>query len=414
MREWIIIGILLTVICIGAVSGENQIVIGSIISESGDSASYGPGVEAAIDLAVSDLNDSYKAAGMNTTVVVKKAYVDGTKGDAEKAAEDLITQGVQIIVEPSSSEEVTGILPILSREGILTINPTSSLALSTPDDPIVRLCPDDLQLLKAIGKFNYMIAGNTPTKAVILSREDIYGRILSEQVTLCSNITDTVSYPQNSRDFTQTLNKLDAIVAPLIEELGEKNVVIFAISFDEISDLMAQASAYPNLRKARWQGMDSVALNPTVLENETAAEFADATGLTTLSYNIAQPSHSDYWRVYDAVIAATDGHQPSIYEILPYDETLMAAWIMQNNPSTIKEKLYLADNYGKYSYGATGWLKLNENGDREYGDYYFYQVKKGDTGKYTWVPVYVYMNSSNTIIPLNGVNNTYMQHFQES
>ncbi|MFH0966677.1 MAG: ABC transporter substrate-binding protein [Methanobacteriota archaeon] len=412
MEKWIIIMVLCTTLCIGAVSAENQIVIGAIIGEDGDSASYAQGIEAAIDLAVSDLNDSYAKAGLDTSVVVKKAFVDGTKESAAHAAEDLITQGVQIFVEPSSSEEVSGILPILSREGILTINPTSSLALSKPGDPVVRLCPDDLQLLKAVGKFNYMSAGKTPMKAVILSREDLYGKVLTEQVKLCSNVTDSISYPQNTRDFTSTLNKLDAVVAPLIEELGEKNVVIFAISFDEISDLMAQASAYPNLRKAYWQGMDSVALNSAVLKNETAAEFANATDLTALSFNIAQPTNSDYWRVYDAVKTATDGYQPSIYEILPYDETLMAAWIMQNNPSTLKEKLYIAGSYGKYSYGATGWLKLNENGDREYGDYYFYQVKKGDDGKYTWVPVYVYMNGSNTIIPLSGVNNTYMQHFQ--
>jgi len=413
MKEWIlgITIVLFSVLCIGAVSAEKQIVIGAIISESGDSASYAQGIEAAIDLAVADLNDSYTKAGMSTTVTVKKSKSDGTKEGAAKAAEDLITQGVQIVVEPSSSEEVSGILPILNREGIVSVNPSSSLALSQPGDPIVRLCPDDLQLLRAVGKWNGMIAGKTPTNAVILTREDIYGRVLTENVQLCSNVTNTVSYPQNTQNFTSTLDKLDAIVTPLIEELGEKNVVVFAISFDEITDLMAQASAYPNLRKARWEGMDSVALNSAILKNETAAEFAIATELTALSFNIAQPANSDYWRVYDAVKSATGGHQPSIYEILPYDETLMAAWILQNNPSTLDEKLYLADTYGKYSYGATGWLKLNENGDREYGDYYFYQVKKDDNGKYAWIPVYVYMNGSNTIVPLSGVNNTYMQHF---
>ncbi|MDD1730019.1 MAG: hypothetical protein LUQ50_13240 [Methanospirillum sp.] len=52
----ILVGILL----VSAVSAEKQIVIGAIIDESGDTASYAPGIEAAINLAASDLNDYYK------------------------------------------------------------------------------------------------------------------------------------------------------------------------------------------------------------------------------------------------------------------------------------------------------------------------------------------------------------------
>lgn len=411
MKHLILLGILAGLLCIGSVSAENRIIIGAIIAEQGDSASYAQGIEAAIDLAASDLNDSYKKAGLNTTFVVKKARGDGTKERAAQAAEELIRDGALIIIEPSTSEEVAGILPILTREGIISINPTTSTVLSRPGDPIVRLCPDDLHLLQALEEEHNRMAKDAPIRTVIVAREDLYGDVLSKEVHFCDHAEAQISYPQNTRDFTTTLTQLDAAVTPLIKEVGEKNVIIISISFDEIADLMAQASAYPNLRSVQWEGLDSVALNPAVLKNESAAEFAAATNLTALSFNIAQPADSDYWRVYDAVQAGSDGHKPSIYEILPYDETLMAAWIIQNNPSTLDETLYIANSTGKYSYSATGWLKLNENGDREYGDYYFFQVKKGEDGKYSWIPVSVYMSGSNIILPLENVNNPFMEHY---
>ena len=430
-----ILVVLLILLGIGIVSAEKEIVIGALIGETGDSASYSKGIEAAIDLAVSDLNDSYEKAGMNTTVILKKSWVDGTKEGAAKGAEELLAQGVQIFVEPSSSEEVAGILPILIREGMLSINPSTSVKLSKKGDPVIRLAPSDAHLYKSVVAFNNITAGKNNMKGVILARDDLYGgnlsqmmkshslisssggsnnlngNNLSQNISKIPNITETILYPQNTRDFTKTLDELNALVTPLIEEYGDKNVIIFTVSFDEIGDLLAQASLYPNLYRARWEGSDSVAMSSTILNNKTAADFAAQTGLTALSFNIAQPKNSDFWRVYDTVKAAGDGHQPGIYEILPYDETLMAAWIMQSNPSTLEDMLYLADTFGKLSYGATGWLKLNKNGDREYGDYFFYQVQKKTDGEYAWVPVYMYADELDTIVPLVHTNSTFMQYY---
>jgi branched-chain amino acid transport system substrate-binding protein len=224
-----------------------------------------------------------------------------------------------------------------------------------------------------------------------------------------TEVSDTVIYSPRTRDFTSTLEKLNSSVSSLIDTYGEKNVCVFAISIDEISDLLAQASAYPNLRKIQWSGMDGVGLNPTIIKNETAAQLAYDTHLATISFNVAQPEDSNYWKVYDTIQATTDGHQPCIYEILPYDEVVMAARILENNASTLEENLNIADILGNNMYGATGWLKLDKNGDREYGDYYFYLPQKGPDGKLKWVPCFAYLNGLNTTIPLTGVNNTLLE-----
>ena len=411
-KTTVIIGILLILTCIWGVSAENQVIVGTIIDETGDSALFAPGIKAAINLAISDLNESYEKAGMDMSVRLIIAGSDGTKDGAAAAGVELVTQGVDVIVLPSTSEEVSGMLPLLNREGIISVNPSSSTALSSPGNPIVRLCPDDHSMLRAVEKHHQLIERTSPAlKIVVLARDDLYGKVLGDGGHFCSHVVDTIMYPQNTRDFMNTLEELDATVADLIEEVGEDSVIVSAISFDEIADILAQASAYPNLQKVHWEGLDVVALNSAVLMNETAAEFAYTTGLTAVSFNIAQPESSDYWRVYDAVKSAT-GKNPGIYEILPYDCTLMAVWIMQNNPSDLAETLYIADSFGKYSYGATGWLKLNENSDREYGDYYFYQVTKSTDGEYRWVPVKAYMYQSDSIISLDGVDNIFMRQYQ--
>jgi branched-chain amino acid transport system substrate-binding protein len=423
--------ILLTMLILfgtGIVSAANEIKIGALIDNSGESASYAEGIEAAIDLAVSDLNDSYELAGMDTRVIVIKAYVDGTKEGAIKGTEDLLADGGQIIVGPYSSEEVAGILPLLTKKEILSINPSTSVELSKQGDPVIRLAPSDARLYQALIAYNNAAADKIPMKGVILARDDVYGGTLAETMKDKSfislsvenlqengveeqNVTETLLYAPNTKDFTKTLNELSSLVTPLIDEYGENNVIILVVSFDEIADILAQASEYPVLYKVRWQGTDSVALNPAILSNATAAGFAVDTGLTAHSFNIIQPKDTDYWRVYDAIKAANDGHQPSIYEILPYDETLMAAWIMQSNPSTLEDMLYIADSFGKLSYGATGWLKLNSRGDRQFGDYFFYQVQKGEDETYSWIPVSMYLDETNSLVPLKNTNNTFMQHY---
>lgn len=400
--------ILWCALLVGSVSAEREIVIGAIIDERGDSASFAKGIEAAVNLAAADMNEYYAKTGKNITVIIRKAGTDGSKEAAAQAARDLINQGVQIIVGPTTSEEVSGYLPIITNEGILSISPSTSIKLSLPGDAVVRLCPDDYHILQALESFNTDFKGMINPMTIVVSRGDIYGINLADLVSSVTNVTGIVSYPPNTQDFTRTLDELDSLVTPVIEEYGEESVCIFAISMDEITDLMAQASAYPNLKKIHWSGMDGVALNPTVLENETAAEFADATGLAALSFDASQVASSDYWRVHETVQAAIGGRQPHIYEILPYDETVMATRIVEHNMSGIQDNLYLADYLGKTSYGATGRLKLNENGDREFGDYCFYQMRKGDDGKYTWVPSFTYLYGMDTTIPLVDLNSTTM------
>lgn len=408
----VLIGVLLTLAMTGVVSAENQVIVGAIIDETGNSASLAPGIKASINLAISDLNESYKKAGMDNSVMLITAASDGTKEGAAAAGEELIAQGVDVIVLPSSSEEVSGILPILHREGIISINPSSSIALSEPGSPMVRLCPDDMNLLRAVEKRHQVLERDGgEVNVVVLARDDLYGSVLGEGGHFCSHVAKTIMYPQNTSDFTDVLNELDAAVRPLIEEGGHDSVMISAVSFDEIADILAQASTYPNLQQVHWEGMDLVALNPALLMNETAAEFANITGLTAVSFNVAQPESSDYWRVYDEVRSVT-GKNPGIYEILPYDCTLMAVWIMQSQPSDLDEILYVADSFGKYSYAATGWLKLNENSDREFGDYYFYQVAKGEDGQYRWVPVMAYMYQNDAVISLEGVDSLFIRQYQ--
>ncbi|MBN1166811.1 MAG: ABC transporter substrate-binding protein [Methanospirillaceae archaeon] len=350
------------------VSATEQITIGALIPKTGDAASVGPGTEAAVDLAISDLNDSYKKAGLDTTATVQKAAIDGTKETAASAREDLIARGAEIIVGPPTSGEVQGMLPILTQESIISVNPSTSVVLSIPGDPIIRLCPDDAQMLDAIAMYESSLDGYALKKFLILARDDPYGRTLSDELKTRLPVSGVVFYNTDTDDFTKPLSELDALVAPLIKKAGDGNVIVFALSYNEITPILAEAAGFPSLLQASWPASDGVALNPDIVGNMAVSRVATATGLVALQYNRAQPSDSKYWRVYDTVQAATGNDKPSVYEILVYDQTLFAAWIIQNNPKTLDEMLYLADNYGEYSYGATGWLKLNENGDREYGD----------------------------------------------
>ncbi len=410
-RSLVFITVLLLLSGVSLVSATEEITIGALIPRTGDAASVGPGIEAAIGLAISDLNESYRKAGLDVTASVQKADIDGAKETAASATEDLIARGAAIIVGPPTSGEVEGMLPILIEKSVISVNPSTSVSLSIPGDPVIRLCPDDAQMLDAVVMYESSLDGYELKKFVIIARDDPYGRTLSDGLQKRLPVSGVVYYNPDTDDFTKPLNELDTLVTPLVKEAGEGNVIVFALSYNEITSILAEAAGYPSLLQASWQASDGVALNPDIVGNEIVARFASATGLVALQYNSAQPSDSKYWRVYDTIQAATGNDKPTIYEILAYDQTLFAAWIIQNDPKNLDEMLYLADNYGEYSYGATGWLKLNGNGDREYGDYYFYQVKEGDDGSFFWVPVTVYMDETNMVVPLASVTNPFMDHY---
>lgn len=136
----------------GADAAPREIVVGALLSLTGDWSSLGVASKAALQIAVEDMNAEFKQAGIAT--VVKLRIVD-TKLDPVLAKKGLLEltrrHHVSVVIGPQSSSEVRAIKPLADRLGVLVVSQgstASSLALA--GDSIFRFCPTDVEEGKAI------------------------------------------------------------------------------------------------------------------------------------------------------------------------------------------------------------------------------------------------------------------------
>lgn len=202
------------------VDGVTPLKIGGLLPHSGRLSSFGPPLSAAIRLAIDDVN---AAGGVLSSDVV---WIDGDDGTNEQTAcatvDDLVDQGVQVIVGAGASGVTQAVIPrIVSLKRVL-ISPTStSDELSTVEDSglFFRTAPPDSLQAKALAD---IIMRDGPSRVAIAAIDEAYGNGLSVSVQsnlILAGIADSniriVTYPAKDRydaatDITQIFNPVAA------------------------------------------------------------------------------------------------------------------------------------------------------------------------------------------------------------
>ncbi len=116
---------------------ESEIVIGALLPLTGSRSSSGGSAQAALEIAVSDINEYL--SDVNSTVTVELIVRD-TKTDPEVALEklrNLSEMGIRIVIGPDSSAEVEAVKAYADENGILVISPSSTaISLAIPGDNV--------------------------------------------------------------------------------------------------------------------------------------------------------------------------------------------------------------------------------------------------------------------------------------
>lgn len=358
--------------------------IGALLPTSGALQSYGENSAATLAAAV----DAINAEGDRTIELV----IEDTNSDPVTALERLqalYDDGIRVVIGPYSSSEVSEVLDFANDNGILLLSPLSTAnALATPDDVLFRFTPDDIE--EGVAVANLAWADGVRTM-ILAYRDDVGNAGLAEAVRdafeeIGGTVVDGIVYASNETDFADEVASLEMALADL--DAPAEEVGVYLAAFAEVRDLLEAASAAESLSNLRWYGSNSVALSTELLENETASEFAIATGYPNPILGRRDADEAQWGPVVEQV--ATDlGHEPDSFALAAYDALVIAhAALTSVDDATDVEALKAAIvEAADATTGLTGPLTLNEAGDRALATYDFWGVCSPADGEFSWIRV---------------------------
>jgi len=377
-----------------------EVKIGAILTMTGDLATYGENEKAAAELAIEEVNAFLNESGAGWTM---KLVVEDTQCLPDVCldkVESLHARGIDLLVGPLSSGELSNIMTYCNTEKILTISQSSTApALGAPDF-IFRYCPNDMWQGRAVARLMW----ESGVRYVVPTwRADAWGDGLEGQgklrfEALGGNFsTSYVRYSVPREDFSVEASTLNTIVTTAVNTYGANKVAVWAISFEEIKAYMDEARKYPVLRQVRWFGSDGTVNTPGLID--PAAPDVSAFAVATEFINPIFSPLPGTWK-YDKVrdhVKSEFGREPDSYAYNIYDMVWAYAYALlatqKYDPVAVRA---VFPDVVKSMLGAAGWVDFDENGDRKPTDYELWVVQV-EAGVYDWARIGMWNLATDTI-----------------
>lgn len=367
-----------------------EIPIGALLPLSGPLGKFGENDKVAVQLAEKDVNSFLERVGAKWRI---KVYIENTETRPEVALEKLMSlhaKGVRAVVGPMASGEVLKIKEYADSNKILVISQSStSPRVAIKDDYIYRFVPTDVYQGK-ISPAYAKILGVTHIILVYLANP--WGDGLAAEVEANAKrhgieIAAKLRIPEGATDYSAEAASLASEVNKLVEKgVPPEKIMVHLITYAEAVTFFHSARGYDVLWKVKWFGSDGTAFEYSLQESPQAAEFAAAVGFPS---PIAAPIGDNYLRVMKHVKDEI-GRTPEPYAYNSYDAIwVIALAVLFTGKYDADTIISVLPDVIKVYYGASGYIKLNEYGDRVGEQYWIVSLVRADGG-YDWKPVAIY------------------------
>lgn len=364
-----------------SVTVHDTIVVGGLFSLTGDGATLGKASEAALELAVRDINEELDELHLPYLVRAVVADTKLTPSGAAEGIRALKAAGASIVIGPQSSAEAAAILEYVNAEKIILISQASTaFSLAIANDYLFRLAPNDrlegaavAALMRADG-IEVMVplwradAGNTGLKEGVVQFFAAAGG---------GQVVSGVSYAPATTDFASTVTALGAAVRAAKTAYPGRKVAVYLAAFEEGAQILDLARLDADLL-LNWYGGDGLTQSQALLAGSAVASFAAATKFTAPAVTLPEQTR-DRWEPVSAEIQARVGFAPDAFSLSVYD----AAWVgvlsaveARNRPDL--RRASFVRNVQRY-WGLTGPLALDPAGDRRIADFDFWTVAETGT-----------------------------------
>ena len=318
-----------------------------------------------VSIMETDLNAYLTALGFGASA---KILIDDAQASPSihlEKVQSFKSQGVNLIMGGGWSSLAQGSLSYMNENNMLLMSWSStSPLLRIPNDALFRTCPQDL----IQGAANAEIWKSWGVKAIIIFHridpwgEGLYQVMSTEAPQRGIEIIERVGYAPETTDFASYLAHMDDLAAAAIAKYGDKKYVgVQIFSFDEQVTYLSQAESYPNIKDLIWVGTESGGRSQTYID-QVGAPLIPKRMFSSL---MGAAESSDRWKSLDSRYSAATKQSASFYTGSRYD----GFWLMvlsaleagTLDANTIKP---IIRNVAYNFYGTTGWVSLDENGDR--------------------------------------------------
>jgi branched-chain amino acid transport system substrate-binding protein len=390
-------------LALSQVAQAETIKLGGLPSLTGNWSSLGVNSVCMMELARDELNAYLKQHGSAKRIQLNIKDTQLQPDLAVQQYRALVAQGVVSVIGPQSSAEVAALVDPVKNRGVPIISQGSTASsLSLAGDRIYRMVPNDTHEAEAV---RALLRQHSVKTLVPAWRDDAGNRGLHD--SLQSQFTAEgglmlagVKYStDDQQDFTPVVAELNRQLGEALATAGgdASKVGIYIAAFDEVVRLMNAATQFPLLKTVRWYGSDGVANSEALRNDAVAAQYAMEVGYP--NPNLGPPTMArDKWQPLVDLCFAKTGISPDAYALAAYDATMVAglnASYKKSAPRLSRHEI-LPETANHY-FGATGWTRLDDVGDRADGDFDFWALRPGSNGQPEWKVVCHYNSLSNII-----------------
>jgi branched-chain amino acid transport system substrate-binding protein len=266
-----------------------------------------------------------------------------------------------------SSQAQAALSYVNDNDMLMWSSSSTSPLLAIEDDNLLRMCPTDLIQAPAISR---MLLSRGIEAVIVIQRGDawadgIYNYFKPAYEAEGGVILEKIRYAGESTEFSNYLQTAEDIAADAVAEYGAGKVAIEVIAFSESVTMVTQAEDFPTVYSLPWFGSDGTAL--TTQHVDDAPDQTVHIGLfSTVAAPAASEKFLELWDRYEALVSQPYGY----YSACTYDiGWILTMTTLSAQSSDAMDLLPLQAPTAFNQFGASGWNKLNVDGDR-YGSNY--------------------------------------------
>jgi len=376
-----------------------EIPLGGLFSLTGDLATYGENEYTAALLAAEHVNAFLRANGAGWTIKIVAEDTQTKPTLALEKVESFAARGIKLIIGPLSSGEVRAIKGYCDANKILAISQSSTAPdLAIAGDYIYRFCPTDKAGQgPAIGRILYE---DGKRYVIPITRNDPWGVGLEEASAkrfeeLGGTVLEGVRYAPEVTEFSAEAKDLADKVSSAVDAYGAEKVCVLDISFGEVVPLFIACSEYDVLSTVKWYGSDGTCSEAAMIKDPVVLDLTLKVGYPS---TIFAPTESAKWEIVRQNGVKVLGREPESYSYAIYD----IVWVY--SLSLLKADKYDAEAVREVLpqvtasfFGASGWIELDESGDRKAGDYVIWQIVEVSPGTNDWKIVGKYILATDSV-----------------
>lgn len=264
---------------------------------------------------------------------------------------------------------------------------STSPLLAIEDDNLYRMCPTDLVQAPAMSK---MIESMGVEAVILIYRGDAWadGIVNIFEPEFEENggvILEKIRYAAQTTEFSNYLQTAENIAEEAVAEYGEDKVAVEVVAFAEFVTMITQAQDYDTLYSLPWFGNDGTVLSQQALDDAPQ----QAAHLKIYSTYAAPADSEKFQSLYDRFYSLVS--QPfGYYSACAYDiGTIFVSTILESQSTDAVDLVPMQAPAAFDQFGASGWNRLNDDGDRYASNYQIWAVNDDASswdvyGLYDW------------------------------